>query len=122
MDALTSLRRVVVSGDNGDTGHERIFRRHAPDCQRARFARADHQRARAIARALRRGDGPSLLAHEAEHEADTAHEEDQKEARNDENPDRKPSADNPQKHGAAQRAEHGCADDLDNLIDAGIFP
>ena len=122
MDALTPLCGIIVSGNDGDTRHERVFRRHAPDCQRARFARTDDQRARAVACALRRGDSPSLLTHKAEHEADAAHEEDQKEAGDNEYPDGKPGTDNPQKHGAAQRAEHGCADDLDDLIDAGIFP
>ena len=122
MDTLTALGGIIIGGNDGDTGHERVFRCHTPDCQRARLTRTDHQRARSVARALRRSDGPSLLTHEAEHEADTAHKEDQEEAGNDEYPDGKPSTDDPQKHGAAQRAEHGCADDLDNLIDAGVFP
>ena len=122
MNALTTLCGIIIRCDDGNTGHQRVFRRHAPDCQGTRFARADNKRTRTIARALRRHEGAPLLAHITEYKPHAAHEENQQKARYDKHPDGKPRADNPQERGASKGAKHRCPHDLNDLVNAGVFP
>ena len=102
VDARTALGGVVVSGHDGDARHERVLRGHASDCQRARLPRAHHERARTVAHALRGDERAPFLAHDAEDQADTAHEEYEHETRDEEHADGQPHVDDPEEHGAHQ--------------------